>query len=529
MVLFPSYMTSKLRVLYLEDDSNDFRLIERELNTSGWALEIRQVHAEHDFVRMVRDHSWDVILADYHVPGYSGREALDYVRRSGYENSFIIISGTNDEEIAVESIRAGASDFVLKDNLQRLNLAIARELGEAGVRRERRKSEEERAKLETKLRHAQKMEAMGRLAGGIAHDFNNILTAILGHAEMAALHLTESPSPAMGNIEQVLTASKRAKDLVQQILAFSRQSPTEKKIITLDGIVREASQLLRATIPTSVGISVHIPPTNEPVLADPSQIHQILINLGTNGAHAMKERGGRLDITLETCEVGAPIVRQLPELRAGRHVKITISDSGSGMDVGTLERLFEPFFTTKAPGEGTGLGLAVVHGIVQAHEGAIAVESRQGIGTTFSIYLPAVAPAPVQASPVSAPPMPRGKGQTILFVDDESSVLALAEAMLKNLGYVTLGFTHPEQALAVFQERQAEIALVVTDLSMPGMSGLELARRMLETSPHARIVLTSGHTGDLDIEQCSRLGFRGLLTKPFPLRSLAETISKALI
>lgn len=526
MILVPSYMTSKLRVLYLEDSTNDFRLIERELHTAGWALEIRQVHNEHDFVRSVRDQSWDVILADHNVPGYSGKAALDYVRRSGYENPFIILSDSKDEAIAVESIRAGASDFVLKDNLQRLNLAIARELGEAGVRRERRKSEEERAKLETKLRHAQKMEAMGRLAGGIAHDFNNILTAILGHAEMAALHL--AGNPAMGNIEQVLKASGRAKDLVQQILAFSRQTPTEKKIITLDGIVREASQLLRATIPTSVGISVHIPPTNEPVLADPSQIHQILINLGTNGAHAMKERGGRLDITLETCDVGAPIVRQHPELRAGRHVKITISDSGCGMDAGTLERLFEPFFTTKAPGEGTGLGLAVVHGIVQAHEGAIAVESRQGIGTTFNIYLPAVAPTPVKAPPVSAPPMPRGKGQTILFVDDESSVLALAEAMLKNLGYFTIGCTHPDQALSVFQERQSEIALVVTDLSMPGMTGLDLARRMLETSPNARIVLTSGHAGDLDIEQCSRLGFRGLLTKPFPLRSLAETISKAL-
>ena len=520
-------MTPKIRVLYLEDDPHDFHLIHCELKSAGWILEIRQVQNEHDFVRLVRDNPWDVILADYKVPGYSGRAALDFVRRSGYENPFIMISGTNDEEIAVESIRAGASDFVLKDNLQRLNLVIARELGEARVRSERRKSEEERAKLETKLRHAQKMEAMGRLAGGIAHDFNNILTAILGHAEMAALHLADSP--AMGNIEQVLKASRRAKDLVQQILAFSRQSPTEKKIITLEGIVREASQLLRATIPTSVGISVHIPPTNEPVLADPSQIHQILINLGTNGAHAMKERGGRLDISLETCEVGAPIVRQLPELRAGRHVKITISDTGSGMDAGTLERLFEPFFTTKAPGEGTGLGLAVVHGIVQAHEGAISVESRQGIGTTFSIYLPVVAPALVQTPTVSAPPMPRGKGQTILFVDDESSVLALAEAMLKNLGYITLGCTHPAQALAVFQERHAEIALVVTDLSMPGMSGLELARRMLETSPSARIVLTSGHTGDLDIEQCSQLGFRGLLAKPFPLRGLAETISEALV
>ena len=527
MVLIPSFMTSKLRLLYLVENPNDFRLIERELKAAGWALEIRQAYAEHDFVTMVHDAPWDVIIADYDVPGYSGMAALEYVRRAGYEIPFIIISGTGTEETAVESIRAGASDYVIKDNLQRLNLAIARELGEAGVRRERRKSEEERSKLETKLRHAQKMDAMGRLAGGIAHDFNNILTAILGHAEMAALHLADSP--AMTDIEQVLNASQRAKDLVGQILAFSRQSPTEKKVITLEGIVREASQLLRATIPTSVGISIHIPPTNEAVLADPSQIHQILINLGTNGAYAMKERGGRLDMTLETCEVGAPIVRQFPELRAGRHVKITISDTGNGMDAGTLERLFEPFFTTKAPGEGTGLGLAVVHGIVQAHEGAIAVESRQGVGTTFSIYFPVVAPAPAQSSPVSVPPMPRGKGQTILFVDDETSVLALAEAMLKNLGYVSLGCNHPAQALAVFQDRQSDIALVVTDLNMPGMSGLELARRMLEINPSARIVLTSGHTGDLDMEQCSHLGFRGLLTKPFPLRMLAEIISKSLI
>ncbi len=520
-------MSPKLRVLYLEDNTDDFLLVQRELLKAGWALEMRQVDNEHDFSRHVREGTWDIILADFNLPGYGGMAALEFVRRTGYEVPFILISGTIGEDAAVDCIRAGANDYVLKDNLRRLNHAITRELGEATARRERRKSEEERSKLETKLRQAQKMEAMGRLAGGIAHDFNNILTAILGHAEMAAFHLADSP--AKGNIEQVLKASARARDLVQQILAFSRQRPAEKKIILLDSVVHEATKLLRATIPAAVEISVHIPPAGAPVLADPSQIHQIIINLGTNAAHAMKDRGGRLEIGLVKCTVGADLVRQFAQLHAGPHMCLTISDTGSGMDAGTLERLFEPFFTTKGPGEGTGLGLAVVHGIVQSHDGAISVESHPGTGTVFRTYFPIVASGPAQAPQPAAPPIPRGKGELVLFIDDESSVLALAEAMLKNLGYTTLGCSHPEQGLAVFEERQDDIALVITDLSMPGMSGLELAKKLLQIRPSARIILTSGYTGDLDIEQCSRLGFRGLLTKPFALRTLGETISKALL
>jgi CheY-like chemotaxis protein len=296
----------------------------------------------------------------------------------------------------------------------------------------------------------------------------------------------------------------------------------------LDGVINEAAKLLRATIPAAIEMGVEVKAGNAAVLADPSQIHQILINLGTNAAHAMKERGGRLEISLDLCAVGADLVRQFSQLHAGPHARLTISDTGCGMDAATLERLFEPFFTTKEPGEGTGLGLAVVHGIVQSHDGAISVESRPGTGTTFRIYFPVVPAAPPQAKP-AAPPVPRGKGELILFVDDEASVLALAEAMLKNLGYTTKGCSHPEQALAVFRERPNDFALVVTDLSMPGMSGLDFARELLAFHPPTRIILTSGYTGDLDQEQCARLGFRGLLTKPFPLRILAETVAAALV
>ena len=518
-------MSSTLRVLYLEDNSDDFLLVQRELLKAGWALEMRQVETEHDFVKSVREGTWEIILADYNLPGYGGMAALDQVRKLGYETPFILISGTIGEDSAVDCMRAGANDYVLKDNMRRLNHAVSRELGEAAMRRDRRKSEDERAKLETKLRQAQKMEAMGRLAGGIAHDFNNILTAILGHAEIASLQLADHP--AKGNIDQVLKASQRARDLVQQILAFSRQRPAERKVLVLEAVITEATKLLRATIPAAVEISVHIAPGNSAVLADPSQIHQILLNLGTNAAHAMKERGGRFDVALDSCEVGADLVRQFPQLHSGPHVRLTLSDNGCGMDASTLDRLFEPFFTTKEPGDGTGLGLAVVHGIVQSHDGAISVESRPGAGTTFRIYLPVETAVPTQPRP-SAAPLPRGNGELILFVDDESSVLALAEAMLKNLGYTTRGCSHPDQALAIFRERAADFALVVTDLSMPGMSGLDVARELLKIQPETKIILTSGYTGDLDMERCERLGFRGLLPKPFPLRTLAETIAKAL-
>ena len=518
-------MSPKLRVLYLEDNSDDFLLVHRELAKAGWSLEMRQAETEHDFVASVREGTWDIILADYNLPGYCSMAALDQVRRNGYDVPFILISGTIGEDVAVECMRAGANDYVLKDNMRGLNLAVTRELGEAAMRRDRRKWEEERAKLEMRLRQAQKMEAMGRLAGGIAHDFNNILTAILGHAEIASLQLADHS--AKGNVDQVLKASQRARDLVQQILAFSRQRPAEKKVLVLESVVNEAAKLLRASIPAAVDIAVHIAPGSAAVLADPSQIHQTLINLGTNAAHSMKERGGRLDVSLDTCEVGADLVRQFPQLHAGPHVRLTLSDSGCGMDASTLDRLFEPFFTTKEPGDGTGLGLAVVHGIVQSHDGAISVESRPGAGTTFRIYFPVEASVPMPVRP-TAPPLPRGNGELILFVDDEAAVLALAEAMLKNLGYTTKGCSHPDQALAIFRERPTDFALVVTDLSMPGMSGLDLAREILQAHPQTRIVLTSGYTGDLDMEQCQRLGFRGLLAKPFPLRLLGETIAKAL-
>ena len=518
-------MSPTLRVLYLEDNSDDFLLVQRELAKAGWSLEMRQTETEHEFVKSVREGTWDIILADYNLPGYGGMAALDQVRKLGYDVPFILISGTIGEDAAVECMRAGANDYVLKDNMRRLNHAVTRELGEAAMRRDRRKSEEERAKLETKLRQAQKMEAMGRLAGGIAHDFNNILTAILGHAEIASLQLTDHS--AKGNIDQVLKASQRARDLVQQILAFSRQRPAEKKVLVLEGVITEATKLLRASIPAAVEISVHIAPGGAAVLADPSQIHQILINLGTNAAHAMKERGGRLDVGLDVCEVGSDIVRQFPQLRAGPHVRLSISDSGCGMDGSTLDRLFEPFFTTKEPGDGTGLGLAVVHGIVQSHDAAISVESRPGAGTTFRIYFPVETAIPTPPR-LTAPPVPRGNGELIMFVDDEASVLALAEAMLKNLGYTTQGCSHPDQALALFRERPNDFALVVTDLSMPGMSGLDVARELLKINAQTKIILTSGYTGDLDMEQCERLGFRGLLAKPFPLRMLGETIAKAL-
>jgi len=514
-----------LRALYLEDSSDDYTLVYREIARAGWEMDFERVETEQEFTTALKNKEWDIILADYNLPKYGGMNALHYVRSNGYEHPFILISGTIGEDAAVECMRAGANDYILKDNLRRLNLAIKREVEDSIIRRERHRAADEMVRLEGKLRQAQKMEAMGRLAGGIAHDFNNILTAILGHAEIASMQL--EGHPVKGNLQQVIKASQRARDLVQQILAFSKQKPTERKVAFLDPVLQEAVKLLRVTIPASVEIVTHSDASNAAVLVDTSQVHQILMNLGTNASHAMKETGGCLTLTLELVKVGSDIVRQNPNLKEGPHVCLSISDTGCGMDPSTLDKVFEPFFTTKAPGEGTGLGLAVVHGIVQAHEGAITVESKIGHGTSFRMYFPVVA-AKIQTAIEPPKETPEGHGEHVLIVDDEPLILALSETMLESLGYRVTSHSHPDTALKDFQTRSEEFGVVITDLNMPGMSGLQLVRELLDARADIPVVLMSGYVGDMEHEQATRLGFHSMLAKPFTLRALAEGVADAL-
>jgi len=389
---------------------------------------------------------------------------------------------------------------------------------------EQRRIESERKFMEARLRQAQKMEAIGTLAGGIAHDFNNILAAIIGYAELT---LADIPPWARhrNNIEQVIRAGERASDLVKQILSFSRQTEHERRPIEIRPVVKETLKLLRASLPSTIEIRNQVSARQSPVLADPTQIHQVLMNLCTNAAQAMKDRDGLLTVSLDEVDLG-PEAAAGPELKPGRYLKLTVSDTGPGIDPAIIERIFEPYFTTKKPGEGTGMGLAVVHGIVKSHGGAISVESRPGQGAAFSVFLPAIEEEPAQEMK-PALPLPRGQ-ERILLVDDEAPLTEMGRQLLESLGYRVEASTSSLKALEAFRYQPDLYDLVITDQTMPHLTGMELAREILKTRPGLPIILCSGFSETSTQERAEELGIRAVCMKPVVLSELAQTVREAL-
>jgi PAS domain S-box-containing protein len=387
-----------------------------------------------------------------------------------------------------------------------------------------REAEEARRALELHVQQTQKQEALGTLAGGIAHDFNNILTAILGHAEL--LKLDPLTPGAREGVNDLVTAALRARDLVQQILTFSRRQPRQRQAALLGPIIEESLRLIRASAPASIRIESRIAAGERTVMADSGQIHQVIVNLCTNAVQAMESAGGTLTISLDSVRLDTALAEVTPPLAPGSYTRITVQDTGSGMDAGTLNRIFEPFFTTKAPGIGTGLGLAVVYGILHAHDAATGVESEPGKGTTFTIWFPVVEAEPA-ASRIDRTEVPRGRGQHILITDDEPALCRLAGQMLEHLGYKTTLHTNPKSALADFTKRPEAFDVVFTDLTMPDLTGLELAKGIWAKRPQIPVLLTSGYAGAIDSNELETLGFAGLITKPYTVASLAQAIRDA--
>lgn len=380
----------------------------------------------------------------------------------------------------------------------------------------------ERRNLEEHFRQVQKMEAIGQLAGGIAHDFNNILGAIIGNAQLAQMDTTPD-HPVRECINEISKSCTRAKDLVQQILAFSRQRAPERRVISLCAILSETVKLLRATIPAGVELVSTVVADVPLVLADGTQMHQVLMNLGTNAWHAIGEHPGRIEFQLRTVVFGPDSV--LPGLRPGRFVVMAVSDTGHGMDGATRQRLFEPFFTTKEPGKGTGLGLSVVHGIVQSHEGAITVTSEPGKGTIFEVYLPVVDFPTVDDTSLPASPTVV-RSRRILMLDDESALVQLGKRLFGRIGHEVSGFTFASEALAAFRANPSQFDLVLTDYNMPGMSGLEVAADFLQVRPDVPILLNSGYVTDELRQRAQVAGIREVLLKPNTLEELAAAIQR---
>ncbi len=381
--------------------------------------------------------------------------------------------------------------------------------------------------LETQLQQSQKLEAIGTLAGGIAHDFNNILGAILGYAELIRLHTAEGL--VAQDLDEIVVAAKRAAELVRQILSFSRHAEEEARPVQVRFVVKEALKLLRSTLPSSIEIIQDISPDLSPVLADPTRIHQVLMNLCTNAKQAMRDQKGILRVALHEREVDDPLRLGCPHIAPGAYLDLEVSDTGCGMEPQLLRRIFDPFFTTKEKGQGTGLGLSVVHGIVTRLAGGITVSSQPGQGSTFHVLLPVIAGDDAAGGSEAnvGTNILQGEG-TILLVEDEVNLARLMEKILVGLGYRVTTCTDSLRAWKVFQDNHREFDLVFTDMTMPGLNGAELSQRILKLSPKKPIVLCTGFNELINEEQAKRLGIRAYLKKPVPIEQLARTLHEVL-
>jgi len=377
--------------------------------------------------------------------------------------------------------------------------------------------------LEKQFRQTQKMEAIGTLAGGIAHDFNNILAAIMGFGELAKTQLDADDLPTQC-VDEVLTAAKRAKDLVRQILTFTRQVEEQRTPLALQNLVEETLRLMRATLPSTTQIRSNINVSSGVIFADATQIHQVIINLCTNACHAMQHDGGTLQVSLDSVEMGN--ANTVDDLAPGAYLCITVADTGHGMSHSTLERIFDPFFTTKPVGEGTGLGLATALGIVKSHGGTIAVESQLGVGSTFRVYLPRWV-GPDRSETRTAPDAPRGCNERVLFVDDEDQIVRPLREILSRLNYRITSRTSGVEAWELFSTRPDDFDLILTDQTMPNMTGLELARKIQGLRPMIPIILATGYGDSGTVERAKSMGIKEIVLKPMLVNDLARALRSA--
>jgi PAS domain S-box-containing protein len=383
---------------------------------------------------------------------------------------------------------------------------------------------EERQKLEEQLRQAQKMEAIGNLAGGIAHDFNNILAVIIGYSEMTMENITEN-DPNRPNMEKVMVACQRAREMVKHILAFSRKTGKERKSIYLNEIVNESFKLLRSALPSTIEVRQQVPGQSGSILANWTEIHQVIMNLCTNAAHAMRDRGGILNIQLREIKLDPQSVF-LKGLLPGTYQQLTISDTGHGMTPEIMNRIFEPYFTTKTKSEGTGMGLAVAHGIIKSHGGEITVYSEPGKGTTFHIYLPVTETKKILE--IEETEEVRGGDEYILFVDDEETLVELAQQMLESLGYTVAARTSSIEALEAFSNHPHRFALVITDQTMPNMTGLQLSGKIRQIRPDIPIILCTGFSENATEEVVKTHQINAFVMKPLLKKDIARVIRNVL-
>ncbi len=480
-------MSTPLRLLIIEDSEDDALLLERELTRNGYELYSERVDTPEAMKSALATNTWHLVISDFVMPHFSGLDALRILQESRRDIPFIIVSGKVGEESAVEAMRAGANDYIIKGNLARLTPAIEREIRDVDDRSKCRRAEEQ-------LRQSQKMEVVGELAGGVAHDFNNVLTVILGYCDLVMMKAVLDDS-AKEAIEHIRAAAERGSQLTHGLLAFSRKQVLDTKPVNLDEIVQHVENFLVRIIGEDVHLKSIYHDVNLRVMADAGQMEQVLINLAANARDAMPA-GGTLTIETFFQETDESFVYCHGLGNPGRYGVISVSDTGVGMDEEIINRIFEPFFTTKEVGKGTGLGMAIVHGIVSQHNGFVYVNSKPGRGTTFKIHIPLYEKE--VASEKADIVFKRSKGGTemILLVEDDASVRKVVEMVLGEFGYEIISAVDGQEAVDIFKANSSRIKLILMDMIMPNKSGLDAFREIRHLQPDVRVLFTSGYTAN---------------------------------
>jgi len=517
---------TSIRLLHLEDSPTDAELIATMLREGGIPCEAHRVDTRAEFLDALRQGGFDIIVADFSVPGFDGAAALTLAHKLRPEVPFIFVSGTLVEEFAIDMMQRGATDYIFKHRLGRLVPSVQRTLRELEERMERKRAEQALRVSEKQFRQAQKMEAVGRLAGGLAHDFNNLLTVIMGHSQVLLGELP-TESRVRTKVEEMQKAGERAATLIRQLLAFSRKQALEPKVLCLNTVVLNLESMLSRLIGEDIQLAIR--PDSKPghVKADPGQLEQVIMNLVINARDAMPN-GGLLAIETSEVYLTRTPMHHLQPLPAGSYLKLTVTDTGCGMDTETLSHLFEPFFTTKEESKGTGLGLSTVFGIVTKSGGGIDVWSQVGHGTTFDIFLPRINPEAPAGQDCDHHREVRRGSERILVVEDEQLVRDLVRDELTKIGYHIVEATNGIEACLVATQESGQFDLLLTDVVMPAMNGRELASRLHMIYPNLKVLFMSGYLDDVSVNIGLEQHQTAFLQKPFTPDILANAIRQLL-
>ena len=518
-------MKYNLDILIVDDDLAMARSVQSVLTTQGYR--VQTVHNALTALESIQAGKFDLVLLDVMMPKMTGFQVLDALDRVSLDTYFIIMTGDTTMESAVEAIRRGASDYLKKPfEPNELLIRVENIFKQKQLKAEHHRIEGQKKQLEMELYQSQKMEAIGTLAGGIAHDFNNILSIILGNSELA-LDSLDDHSPIRQNLEQIFEAGSRAKEITYQLLSFCRKGDSKRLPINLNSIVEKSLKLMRASLPSNIEIHHDLQDEEHTVLGDATQIHQILINLCTNASHAMEGECGRIDVRLESVCIPSSRPTQYSGLAPGTYIKLVVSDTGHGIDPQIMDQIFDPYFTTKDVGKGTGMGLSLVQGIVKNHGGEITVESELGQFTRVTIMLPIIDEAENDTDVSVSEELATGN-ERILLVDDEVMIVDVMTQFLSQLGYRTTSMTDSPAALEKFRNQPDQYDLVITDMTMPKLTGIQLTRAMREIRTDIAVIICTGFSDQISIERSKELGIQAFIMKPVVMGEMAKTIRNVL-